>query len=426
MVVESLTKQKEMNYPATNLILVLASAWFIILGYSSHLASPEVGKTEEPLLIQTDVFVEGEAGYHTYRIPAIVVSKKGTILAFCEARKSSSADHGDIDLVLKRSFDNGKTWSAMQIVYEEGGTARITIGQPTPIVDRETGTIHLLFCRDNQQAFYTKSTDDGANFYHPVEITTAFSGFDSQLASDLSQTTIGDLQDGLPFRVTRLATGPGHAIQTRKGRLLVPVWLNSYKVVPSSAGGPNEVIDYRYRTSVIYSDNNGSTWNPGRAVASSKGSLQANEAMVEELADGSVYMNMRVVGRKTRTVARSKDGGASWSEASAEENLIDPGCQASLLRFTDASVHRRNRLLFANPASLKREQLMIRLSYDEGRSWPVAKLLNAGPSGYSDLAILDDMSVGCLYERGEKRVYQKLTFARFNLVWLTDGKDDLR
>ena len=69
---------------------------------------------------------------------------------------------------------------------------------------------------------------------------------------------------------------------------------------------------------------------------------------------------------------------------------------------------------------------MIRLSYDEGRSWPVAKLLSAGPSGYSDLAILDDMSVGCLYERGEKRVYQKLTFARFNLAWLTDGKDDLR
>jgi len=415
-----------MNYPATNLIVVLASAWFMILGYSSHFASQKVEKAEEPLLTQTDVFVEGEGGYHTYRIPAIVVSKKGTILAFCEARKNSSADHGDIDLVLKRSFDNGKTWGSMQIVHEEGGTARIAIGQPTPIVDRETGTIHLLFCRDNQQAFYAKSTDDGANFCHPVEITAAFSGFDLQLAPDLSQTTMGDLQDGLPFRVTRLATGPGHAIQTRKGRLLVPVWLNSYKVVPSSAGGPNEVIDYRYRASVIYSDNNGSTWNPGRVVASSKGSLQANEAMVGELADGSMYLNMRVVGRKTRTVAQSKDGGTSWSEASADENLIDPGCQASLLRFTNASEHRRNRLLFGNPASIKREQLMIRLSYDEGQSWPVAKLLNAGPSGYSDLAILNDMTVGCLYERGEKRVYQKLTFARFNLVWLTDGKDDLR
>jgi len=415
-----------MNYPATNLIVVLASAWFMILGYSSHFASQKVEKAEEPLLTQTDVFVEGEGGYHTYRIPAIVVSKKGTILAFCEARKNSSADHGDIDLVLKRSFDNGKTWGAMQIVHEEGGTARIAIGQPTPIVDRETGTIHLLFCRDNQQAFYAKSTDDGANFCHPVEITAAFSGFDLQLAPDLSQTTMGDLQDGLPFRVTRLATGPGHAIQTRKGRLLVPVWLNSYKVVPSSAGGPNEVIDYRYRASVIYSDNNGSTWNPGRVVASSKGSLQANEAMVGELADGSMYLNMRVVGRKTRTVAQSKDGGVSWSEARTDENLIDPGCQASLLRFTNASEHRRNRLLFGNPASIKREQLMIRLSYDEGQSWPVAKLLNAGPSGYSDLAILNDMTVGCLYERGEKRVYQKLTFARFNLVWLTDGKDDLR
>ncbi|MBM3801005.1 MAG: exo-alpha-sialidase [Acidimicrobiia bacterium] len=412
-----------MRSPATKLTVVLASAWFTLLANGSALVSQKT-RADEPLLTQTDVFLEGEQGYHTYRIPAMVISKKGTILAFCEARKNSSADHGDIDLVLRRSFDNGKTWGPMQIVHEEGGTARITIGQPTPIVERETGTIHLLFCRDNQQAFYTKSTDDGANFHHPTEITAAFADFDSQLASDLSQTKIGDRQDGLPFKVTRLATGPGHAIQTRRGRLLVPVWLNSYKVFPSSAGGPNEVIDYRYRAAVIYSDNNGLTWSPGKVIASD--SLEANEAMVEELTDGSLHLNMRVVRRKSRTVAHSTDGGSTWSKAVADENLIDPECQAGLVRFTQGSAHRKNRLVFSNPASLKRERLTIKLSYDEGRSWPVAKLLNAGPSGYSDLAILNDMTIGCLYERGEQRVYQKLTFARFNLAWLTDGKDDLR
>ncbi|MFN0169296.1 MAG: exo-alpha-sialidase [Bryobacteraceae bacterium] len=377
-------------------------------------------------LTQSDVFTEGEGGYHTFRIPAMVVSKRGTILAFCEARKSSAADHGNIDLVLKRSSDNGKTWGPLQVVHEEGGMARIAIGQPTPLVERETGTIHLLFCRDNRQAFYTKSTDDGANFYHPREITAAFNGFQAQLESDLSQTKAGDKQDGLPFRVTRLAVGPGHAIQTRRGRFLVPVWLNSYHVFPSSAGGPNEVIDYRYRAAAIYSDDNGLTWTAGRVITGAEGSVAANEAMVIEMADGTLSLNMRVVGRKTRTVAWSKDGGDTWSAATPDPNLIDPNCQASVVHLSGSGEQGKSRILFANPASTTRERLTIKLSYDEGKSWPVAKMLNAGPSGYSDLVVLDDKTLGCLYERGVKRAYEKVTFARFSLAWLTNGSDSLK
>ena len=396
--------------------------WIVCLVLLPAMRGVSVEKTE-PLFVQTDVFVEGEAGYHTFRIPALAVSRKGTLLAFCEGRKQSSADHGDIDLVLKRSFDEGKTWGPLQIIHEEGGTARITIGQPTPIVDPETGTIHLVFCRDNQQVFYTKSTDDGAHFHHPREISGAFDGFRAQLVSDLSKVSGGDMQDGLPFRVTRLATGPGHAIQTRRGRLLVPVWLNSYIVVPSSAGGRNEVIDYRYRTSVIYSDDDGLSWNAGRVITSPQGSVPANESALLERSDGSIYMNMRVVGRKTRTIASSANGGQTWSEAVPDPNLIDPECQASVVRLTEPQGQQPGSILFANPASLKRERMTVRISHDEGKTWAVARMLNPGPSGYSDLAVLRDRTIGCLYERGEKRVYERLTFARFNLAWLTEGKD---
>src|SRR5437763_13318457 len=98
----------------------------------------------------TDLYVGGAGGYHSYRIPALVATNKGTLLAFCEARKNSGRDDGDIDLVVRRSRDGGKTWSAMTLVHEEGGDAPITIGNPSPVEDRRTGEIHLIFSRNNQ------------------------------------------------------------------------------------------------------------------------------------------------------------------------------------------------------------------------------------------------------------------------------------
>jgi sialidase-1 len=153
-----------------------------------------------------DLYVGGEAGYHSYRIPALVVTKKGTLLAFCEARKNSSRDDGDIDLVVRRSADGGGTWSALALVYEEGGDAPITIGNPSPVQDRRTGVIHLLFTRNNQPVFSKHSRDEGATWSDPVELTGVLRGFD--------------------FAWARVGAGPGHAIQLRSGRLIVPVWLN--------------------------------------------------------------------------------------------------------------------------------------------------------------------------------------------------------
>ena len=110
---------------------------------------------------ETTVFKAGDEGYHTYRIPALVVTKQGTLLAICEGRKTGRGDHGDLDLVLKRSTDGGKTWGKLELIYEEGGVEKVTIGNPCPVVDQTTGVIWLPFNRDNDRVLMTSSSDDG-------------------------------------------------------------------------------------------------------------------------------------------------------------------------------------------------------------------------------------------------------------------------
>ena len=322
-----------------------------------------------------DLFAAGTGGYHTFRIPALAVTAKGTVLAFAEGRKDSPRDHGNIDLVVKRSTDHGKTWSPMSLVHEEGGDAPITIGNPCPIAARD-GTVHLLFTRNNQRLFYTRSTDDGRTFLPPVEITEILRGFD--------------------FPWTRLGAGPGHGIQLKKGRLLAPLWLN-------------EKIHYNYRSGAVYSDDNGRSWKAGGLVPPAAG--DANECMLYQRKDGAVVVNMRSKARH-RTVAVSRDGGLGWSAPQAVEALPDPVCQGSVLGG-------RKGVFFANPASAdKRVNLTVRLSRDGGATWPAAKTLHAGPSAYSDLAEARDGTILCLFESGERSPYERLRLARFSVDWL--------
>src|SRR5262249_35961359 len=113
----------------------------------------------------------------------------------------------------------------------------------------------------------------------------------------------------------------------------------------------------------------------------------------------------------------------TWSEVVEDVALIEPRCQGSLESYTDTISHDKDRLLFANPASQERKNMTVRLTYDGGRTWPVARQLHPGPSAYSCLTVLPDMTAGCLYERGDKSPYERIMFARFNVEWLTDGKD---
>jgi len=334
----------------------------------------------------TVVYGAGKDGYHTYRIPAMLATTRGTLLAFCEGRKTSRGDHGDIDLVLKRSTDGGCTWSKQMIVHEEGGTEKITIGNPAPVLDRSTGTVHLAFCRNNARVFVTSSADDGVTWARPREIT------DAVKADDWGW----------------YATGPGHGIQLARGphagRLVIPC--------DHGVTGKDKGWKTKGRSHVIYSDDNGRTWRRGGPTG-----WGMNECMAVEQADGSVLLSIRnYFGKNQRAFAVSRDGGYTWSDPTHHEQVHCPTCQASICRY---SLEPANRILHANPGGPGRTHLTVRLSEDEGRSWPTARVLHAGPAAYSDLAVLPDGSIGCLYEAGKKGAYDTITFARFPLAWVT-------
>lgn len=331
------------------------------------------------MLQQSVLFKSGTGRYHTYRIPALVQSTKGTLLAFCEGRKNSAADSGDIDLLLRRSFDGGQTWQDIQVIHDAGSS---TAGNPAPVVDWHTGTIHLLFCINNDSVWVTESADDGATWAEPREITSSVK------------------KPGW----TWYATGPCHGIQLRSGRLLVP-------------------CDHTGSAHVIYSDDHGETWKLGGIVSGG-----TNESVALETVNGSVYINCRNTrdtGRTYRAFAWSTDGGETFSETQWDSTLIEPICQASLARLTTEAAHGKNRVLFSNPASLKRERMTVRLSYDECQTWNAGKILHWGPSAYSDLCVLSDLTICCLYERGDRNPYETITLARFNLEWLTDSQDHI-
>ena len=355
----------------------------MILGLETALASSD--------LLETDVFVSGKQGYHTYRIPSLIVTQKGTLLAFCEGRKTSQMDHGDIDLVLRRSIDGGRSWEPMQLVYEEGGDAIITIGNPCPVVDRDTGTVWLTMNRNNDAVLLVHSEDDGLSWSDPEDIT------DQVKQSDWGW----------------YATGPGVGIQlqhsSHQGRLVIPA---DHRQTADTRGASSSHI--------IYSDDHGSSWKLGGTVG-----LHSNECQVVELADGRLLINARnhwgASGQrpdlsKRRIVATSRDGGMSWSQAGFDEALIEPTCQASLIRYRSSKNADKNWLLFSNPGSIRaRERMTVRLSYDGGETWPVDRVVYPGPAAYSCLAVLAGR-VGLLYERDR---YTRITFAAFDLNWLT-------
>ena len=386
--------------PTLPLSCALTAILLAVLG-----CSPPVQEAGPAGPEQSPLWIAGEGGYHTYRIPALLTTKQGSLLAFCEGRRNNPRDHGDIDLLVKRSTDGGKTWSAHQVVYEEGGEKEITIGNPSPVVDQSTGTIWMPFCRNNKEVLITKSTDDGLTWSEPVNIS----------------------KDVVKPGWVWVATGPGVSIQLQrgphKGRLVIP---NDHGVMV----GERRIM----HSHVFYSDDHGESWQLGGLLPE-----HTDEAQVVELADGELLLNMRSywgrVAKRAdrdgkRALARSSDGGVTWGELAFDETLIEPVCQASFVRYTNAEAGAepggKNRLLFSNPASkTDRVRMTVRLSYDEGETWPVSRLLYEGKSAYSSLAVLPDHTIACLYERREEPYSSSLYFARFTLDWLTDGADSL-
>jgi sialidase-1 len=382
-------------------------SWFLFSALGLIISCPLLSPVQARLA-KSDVFLAGRDGYHTYRIPVLAVSTRGTLLAFCEGRKSGGSDNGNSDLLLKRSTDGGNSWHNQQVVWSDG---KNTCGNPAPVVDQRTGTIWLLMTwnsgsdhereitlglsHDTRHVFVTHSSDDGQSWAPAADIS----------ASVKRRNWFW------------YATGPANGIQlTRgdnKGRLVIPA--NHSELRRSTNSTSPEVV---LRSHVIYSDDHGITWKIGGSEDE-----KTNESTLVELSDGSIMQNMRSYhGTHRRAIAISRDGGQSWSRVKLDSALVEPVCQASLFRFDWPSNNNPGRILFSNPASEKRENLTIRLSDDDGASWPVSKLLQPGPSAYSCLAVLPGQIVACLYENGKNNPYQKITLARFPLNWLLGSK----
>jgi sialidase-1 len=340
-----------------------------------------------------DVFVAGKDGYFAYRIPSLIATPRGTLLAFCEGRKTSLSDDGNNDLVLRRSTDHGKTWLKMQLIHDDGGDAVITIGNPTAVVDRSTGRVWLAMNRKNHDTLITYSDDDGAS-WAPVKDITA----------SVRKPSWG-----------WYALGPGVGIQLergpKRGRLILPANHRETK----DRGGPSS-------SHVIYSDDHGATWQLGGSVGPHTNECQLVEIGGEGKAESELLINMRNhwarSGKKPelagcRLVSRSRDGGMTWSTPTRDEQLVEPTCQASLLRYSWPGPAEKSVLLFANPDHAKqRMRTTVRASFDDGRTWPHSRLIDAGPSGYTCMARCQDGKVGLLYERD---AYKRITFVDFSL-----------
>lgn len=382
---------------------------------------------------KNDLFEAGADGYALYRIPGIVVTKNGTVLAYCEARKNEGGDWGPIDVMMRRSTDGGKTWLPRQKIVHVEGDLPInplaaaqnldkpgdnTVNNPVAIVDHETGAVHFLYCLEYMRCFYIRSDDDGATWTKPVEITKTFEDFRSDY----------------DWKV--LATGPSHAIQLthgpRRGRLVVPVWLSL------GTGG------HAHRPSVtatIYTDDHGKTWQRGDiAVPDTPEFVYPNETVVVQLADGSVMLNTRSESKAhRRLVTISPDGATNWSQPSFDEQLLESICMAGLVRVRMPQGDQPGVLAFSNPHNLSRadgkeapgknrdrKNVTIKLSDDEGQTWSASRTLEPGFSGYSDLATLPDGTILCFYERGStdgktRHRTGKLTVARLTEDWVRDG-----
>lgn len=352
---------------------------------------------------ETDVFVAGADGYHTYRIPAIVKARDGALLAFAEGRKSGRGDAGNIDLLVKRSTDGGKTWGKQILVWDDGDN---TAGNPCPVVDQKTGAIILLAThnlgtdketdiinkrsKSTRTVWLLRSDDGGLSWNTPKEITA----------------TTKDPSWGW------YATGPGIGIQLQKGphagRLVIPANHSFDDPEGNLRGGK-----YSHRSHVIYSDDGGKTWQLGGSTGAG-----TNESQVVELAKpaGAILDNMRsYFGRSQRTHSISTDGGVTWTAPADQPALVEPVCQASIVRQTFPAPGMLGLLLFSNPADPKaRVNMTVRGSTDDGKTWPTKLVLNPSHSAYSCLVAIDATTAGCLYERGEKGPYEKIVFASFS------------
>lgn len=384
-----------------------------------------------PEFSDTAIARAGEGGYHTYRIPAAVLTRSGTVVLLLEGRKGDRSDFTAIDLIALRSRDGGRTWSKPQVVWSEGSVDdQISIGNPCPVYDEITGRLWCAFNKDNQLVFVTHSDDDGATWSTPRDITPSVR----------------------PWNFTRYWTGPGHGLLLKhgpnRGRILFP----SYHMALESHNS-GAVSRFAMRVHSVYSDDQGKTWQIGQptvlgqgwdlAQARFKGAWIPGEAdwagcepTAEELPDGRLYMIVRNQARPAQAKAFtwSHDGGRTWSPLEPHPTIPEPTCQSALIRWQGPPAGRSDLYVYTGITMAKgyvensrlvtggRERLAAYVSTDQCRTWREAAIIHRRAAAYSDLVALPDGTLLCFYEGGENDPYESIRLARFNREWLERPK----
>ena len=387
-------------------------------------------RANEPIFETTPVFTVTPDNKPNYRIPAIIQAPNGDVLILAEKRNDGIGDVGNTDLVLKRSRDKGRTWSEEQVIFDDENRVctDLTVG-----LDRSNGKLWLFFLRDKKQFDYFTSIDSGATWQGPVSVHPQVTKSEWDTLKGKAEGDEAEPRGRMAIWekdwAQRYGCGPGNAlIQMKSDRLVVP------------ARHREDIGKGRLRSfaHTFFSDDHGATWKLGDNIG-----MNTSECQLVELANGDVMVMSRNESSEDapdnlrHLTAISKDGGETWGPVRRAEELITPRCHGAVERFTVAAQQDKNRLLFSSPASPFRQKehpygrynLTVRLSYDEGATWTAGKTIWPHPASYSDLVVLDDQTISYVYERGEKgttHYWDELHFARFNLEWLTDGRDSMK
>lgn len=339
------------------------------------------------------VFISGTEGYKSFRIPAIIHAKNGDLLAFCEGRVNGGGDYGNIKIVLKRSSDEGRTWSALQIVASNDS---LQAGNPAPVMDLtdprfpqgriflfyNTGNGHEMELRKgkgHRDILYKTSIDNGKTWSDATDITLQ--------VNRIYQPEINPLWNFKEDWRT-YANTPGHALQFQQGKYKGRI----YVAANHSSGNPKpELRDYHAHG--FYTYDHGATFHLSETVPF-EGS---NESTAAQLTNNSLMMNSRNQTGKYRVVSISRNGGETWDTTYVDHNLPDPICEGSLLNI--GIKKGKSILAFCNNDSKKsRDSLTLRISFNEGKTWKKKFLIDPKDTGYSDIVKLSEKKIGVLYE----------------------------
>lgn len=351
-----------------------------------------------------ELYSAGLAGVSEYRIPSLISTPNGTLIALVDARKDRKGDiPNNVDLAIRRSVDGGETWSPIQIIVDyvtpEGYDVPWGVADAAMVYDYKNSTLWCLYTVG--QGVGIRQSQPGLNG-HTCQIHAIYSKDEGKTWSERRDISPECKLPHMKF----FGTAPGVGIQTTDGELV-------FCIYTTEEGNGGVMTPY-----LIVSNDFGKSWSLSETWADKETSV--TETQIVELPDGTWMVNSRNhYGKQRRLISTSKDKGETWSELSFDDELPCPTCMASLISIPHPGKKNKQLLVFANPASEKgRKDGTVRISNDNGKTWKWSKLVKPGLYGYSCLTQLPNGDIGLFYEGGESKLY----FTTLSLDQLTEGK----